>query len=169
AADSLIAFGSSRAADAPPVWRHRRGNMAVAPRWIVTVLASAAGATGLWMGGRIWTTPVRYEVVEGTDDGSVTSPRFQNRRFADVSALGPLPLIVPVLILGCGGWMAIRGSRWGVFSSAVGLGIFAVISGFSIGGAYRPAVYLLMAAAVAGFFMMPDKPRVRGGGSPAGG
>ena len=122
--------------------------MAVAPRWIATALASAAVATCLWMGWRIWITPVRYEVVEGTDDGSVTTSRFQNRRFADVSALGPLPLIAPALISGLGSWMAMRGSRWGVFSSAVALAIFAVISGFSIGAAYRAAVYLLMAAAV---------------------
>jgi hypothetical protein len=136
--------------------------MAVAPRWIVKLLASGAVATSLWMGWRIWTTPVRYEVIEATDDGSVANSRFRNQPFAEVSALGPLPLIVPVFISALGTWAAIRGSRWGVFSSAVGLGTFAVVSGFSIGGAYWPAVYLLMAAAVAGFFMIPTKPGARG-------
>ena len=135
--------------------------MPVAPRWIVTALTSAAVVACLWSGVRIWTAPVRSEVVETRDDGSVSTPRFQNQRFAEVSPLGPFPLIVPVLISALGTWAAIRGRRWGVFSSAAVLAFFAILGGFSIGGSYRPAVYLLSAAAVTSFILIPGEPSAR--------
>ena len=124
--------------------------MALERRWITTLLASVAVAACLWAGWRIWTTPVRYQVVDGTADGAGANRRIESRRFVEVSGLGLLPLVIPVLISGLGTWAAYRWHRWGLAFSALALAIYAFISGFSIGGAYHPAAYALALAGVIG-------------------
>jgi hypothetical protein len=124
--------------------------VALERRWIATFLASVAVAACLWAGWRIWTTPVRYEVVNTTPDGAGANRRFESRRFAEVSRLGLLPLVVPVLISGLGTWAAYRGRRWALACSSLALAIYAFISGFSIGGAYHLAVYAMALAGVIG-------------------
>ena len=136
----------------------------LAPRWVVVALASAAVAACLWVGWRIWMTPVRYEIVDATADGAGANPRFEDRRFAETSRLGVLPLVAPVVLSGLGVWAAARGSRRGLVSSAVALGIFAFIGGFSIGAAYWPAVCLLALAGIACRSSRSRSPRI--GGAP---
>jgi hypothetical protein len=127
-------------------------------RAIVTVLAFAAVAACLWSGWRIGTTPVRYEVIEATADGSGTNRHFEERRFSDVSALGVAPLVVPVLISGLGAWAAARRRGRALASCALALAVYAAVSGFSIGPAYWPAAGLLVAASVILFFRGPAPP-----------
>jgi hypothetical protein len=117
-------------------------------RWVATLLAAGAVAASVWAGVRIWTTPVRLEVVEATEDGAGANCRFESRRFAEISGLGVLPLAIPVLISGLGAWAAHRRRRWGVVAAALALAIFTFVTGFSIGSAYLPAVCGLVLAGV---------------------
>jgi hypothetical protein len=133
-------------------------------RRIPIALALAAVAASLCVGWRIWATPVRYQVVGGAADGAGTNPRFEERRFTDVSALGWLPLAVPGALAAAGAWAAARGSRRGLVACAAALGLFALIAGFSIGAAYWPAFGLLALAGVAAFLVGPMPPAT---GSPS--
>jgi len=119
-------------------------------RWLAGVLAAAAVASSLWSGVRIWTTPVRYEVVDATGDGAGANRRFEARPFAEVSALGAVPLAVPVLISGLGAWAALRGRRWVLASAVLALALFTLLGSFSIGWSYLPALSCLVLAAGVG-------------------
>jgi hypothetical protein len=79
-------------------------------------------------------------------------PVVIDRQFSEVSGLGELPLVIPVLIAGLGAWGAWHGRRLVLAGSALLLVAFTVVAGFSIGGAYLPASGLqLLAAALAAF------------------
>jgi hypothetical protein len=101
---------------------------------------------------RIWTTPLQYEVVEGHSgaDGQSGQRRgVAEVSFSEVSALGAVPLVIPVA-LAVSGMMAILGRRGAatVRSALLLLG-FSIISGFSIGNAYVfPGLALLGAGAL---------------------
>jgi len=51
------------------------------------------------------------------------------------------------LLAGFAAWAAWRGQRVTLGVAALVLGVFTFISGFSIGGAYIPAAWLLIVAA----------------------
>ena len=72
------------------------------------------------IGGWIWFTPIRYEVIHN----SVTVVRYQP--FSEISLFGPAPLIAPVLIAAVAVWASWRSHR--------------VVLGFA---AFLLAVYLL--------------------------
>ena len=60
---------------------------------------------------------------------------------------GAVPLVIPILLAGLAAWAARRGQRVTLGVAALVLAVFTFISGFSIGGAYIPAAWLLIVAA----------------------
>jgi hypothetical protein len=103
---------------------------------------------GFW----IWFTPVRYVGLTG-DPSQPDQHTVVYRAFADISFLGPLPLIVPTLIAIAGAWAAWRGARVALGLAALLLAAFAFVAGFSIGSAYiLPAGLLLLATLFAARF-----------------
>lgn len=125
--------------------------------WVPRGLALAAVAWSVAIGVWLWVTPIRYNGVASTayaDSGGVvqqTTHRFaETRTFADVSLLGPLPLIIAVLIAASGAWAVWRDR---LVPAAIATGIlllFTILGGFSIGFAYIPAVAALGWGLVAG-------------------
>jgi hypothetical protein len=117
--------------------------------WTSPTLALISLSWCVVVGFRIWFTPVRYvgiTVVPGQPDQHSVA----YSAFADVSFLGPLPLIIPTLIATAGAWAAWRGLRVALGLAAVLLAAFAFVTGFSIGGAYvLPAGLLLLATLLA--------------------
>lgn len=111
-------------------------------------LLSAAGL--VWcvsVSGWIWVTPIRSSGFSsqvwsssgssGTVSSGVRTVPFDvSHRFADVSALGAFPLIVPVLLAASATWAAWRKSRLGLLLATTLFLAFCVLAGFSVGPAY---------------------------------
>jgi hypothetical protein len=117
-------------------WRSR-----VAP-----VLSAVCFTWCIVIGFVIWFSPMRYS---GISNGV---PVVVDRQLAEVSGAGALPLVIPVFLAGLGTWGAWFGRRLVLAGSALLLVAFAVVAGFSIGGAYLPASGLqLLAAGLAAF------------------
>jgi hypothetical protein len=124
--------------------------------WVPRGLALAAVAWCVAVGVWLWITPIRYNGVASTayaDSGGVvkqTTSRFaETRRFADVSLLGPVPLIIPVLVTAIGAWAVLRGRMLPAAIATGVLLVFTVLAGFSIGAGYLPAVAALIWALIA--------------------
>ena len=101
-------------------------------RVILIILAVAASVWCFWTGYQIWTMPV-------TDGG---------RHFSEVSRLGVIPLVIPVLVSLIALW-SVFSLRIFMLLIATGLLlVFWLISNLSIGMAYTPALMLLMFACV---------------------
>ena len=78
------------------------------------------------------------------------SPRFaRNTSFSEISRLGPLPLFIPVLIAATGLWGAWRRRRLPLGIATTLMLFFVVLTSFSVGSAYLPAVGALAWALVA--------------------
>jgi hypothetical protein len=101
-----------------------------------------AAAVVLWcvgIGVRYWTTPIISNgiVIEQGPDGSQITRRVQETHsFADISALGMVPLLIPVF-LACGAAVA----AWHRFPEILAFVVvlflaYSFVTGFSIGGAY---------------------------------
>jgi hypothetical protein len=101
--------------------RFCRGLAAVAVAWCIGI--------GIWL----WITPTGQPPL----------------RFADVSALGPVPLVIPVAIAALGAWGAWRQHPVLLGTSVALMLIFALLAGFSIGAGYLPAAGALGWALVA--------------------
>jgi hypothetical protein len=98
--------------------------------WTSQMLALISLSWCVVVGFWIWFTPVRYAGMTGAP-GQPDQHTVVYRAFADVSFLGPLPLIIPTLMLAA----------------------FAFVAGFSIGSAYMlPAGLLLLATLFAARF-----------------
>jgi hypothetical protein len=122
------------------------------PPWISQMTALVSLSWCVVVGFWIWFTPVRYVGITG-DPGQPDHHTVVYRAFADVSLLGPIPLIVPTLIAIAGAWAAWRGARVALGLAALLLAAFAFVAGFSIGSAYiLPAGLLLLATLFAGRF-----------------
>ena len=65
-----------------------------------------------------------------------TVPFEESRRFADISRLGAVPLVVPVLLAALGTWAAWRNRRLALWLSTAALLAYCVLAGFSIGLGY---------------------------------
>lgn len=109
--------------------------------WLAPTLATLGLVWCVAVGWWIWGSPVPFS---GTSDG-VASVRY--RAFSEISHFGPAPLIVPAVLAALAVWAAWRGQRLVGGAAAVLLAAFALVAGFSIGGAYIPAAGLLLAAA----------------------
>jgi hypothetical protein len=68
--------------------------------------------------------------------------------FASISAFGPAPLILPVVLAAIGAWAAYRRHRLLLVVVTAVITLYAFITGFSIGLAYLPAVAALVAASI---------------------
>jgi uncharacterized membrane protein YhfC len=68
--------------------------------------------------------------------------------FASVSALGPLPLIIPVVLAGIAAWSALRRHKWVLIGATILLALFAFLTGFSIGLFYLPAAAVQVVACI---------------------
>ena len=120
--------------------------------WTSQMLALISLSWCVVVGFWIWFTPVRYVGITGTP-GQPGQHTVAYRAFADVSFLGPLPLIVPTLIAIAGAWAAWHGARVALGLAALLLAAFAFVAGFSIGSAYiLPAGLLLLATLFAARF-----------------
>jgi hypothetical protein len=109
--------------------------------WVPPVLSALGLAWCAVAGISIWFTPLRYS---GMSDGV---PAVWEPSFSEVSGLGAVPLLIPVLLAGLAAWAAWRGWRVTLGVAALLLAVFTFIAGFSIGGAYIPAAGLLIVAA----------------------
>lgn len=83
--------------------------------------------------------------------------------FASISSLGPLPLIVPVVLVAIAVWSALRRHRCVLLGAAILVTLFSLLTGFSIGLAYLPAVAALVAASIGAFSAADRPPRVGAG------
>ena len=118
---------------------------------IPRILATLGLLWSLWAGVRIWTTPVVHTHVSMVAEGSnepdaLRDPYPEVRRFAEISPLGTLPLVIPVALAALavfGAW--IRESFTLALGAVLLLG-YSFVTGFSIGGAYVPAALCLVAA-----------------------
>jgi hypothetical protein len=116
------------------------------------VLALVAALWCVWIGVLLWTTPVILEGItaQTTEEGGKPPTTFREvRSFSDMSALGPLPLAIPV-ILAAGAALLSRLRAPGLLATGVGLFLgYVLITGFSIGGAYHGPAALLGVALLA--------------------
>ena len=126
--------------------------MSIAFALAALVWSAGAGVT-------IWTTPIRYSGVSGfassdTPPTVVETETFKS--FAEASRLGAVPLLIPVVLTALGVWCAWRRFRRTLVALTVTLLLYAFVAGFSIGGAYLPAVAALLLATLASFAARSD-------------
>ena len=127
---------------------------------IPNLLAAAGFLWTIGVGVWIWMTPVRLSGVSSeafaSSTAGVTSSVVrtvlveETRRFADVSLLGPVPLMMPAVLAGLAA-MAVwrRKSLLLMLLPTATLLVFCFIAGFSIGAAYVPAGGAMVLAVVA--------------------
>lgn len=118
---------------------------------IPRILATVGLLWSVWAGVRIWTTPVVTHrvamVAEGSNEERVSSQPFREaQRFAEVSPLGALPLLIPVALAALAVFGAWIRESFSLTLGAVLLLGYSFVTGFSIGGAYVPAALCLVAA-----------------------
>lgn len=118
--------------------------------FLCVVLAALAFIDCIWSGHRIWTTPVRYEVVQGTPDGAGTNRHYEYIPFQAVSSYGAAPLLFPVLISAIALWTAWCKRLLMLLILCCIFILFVFVTGFSIGGSYMRAGFALILAAIAG-------------------
>ena len=132
-------------------------------RWSVgDVFVMAPVAAGLvWclvIGVLIWTTPIRGGGVQfsaeirsdstGVSTGTMVIEPVEDRSFSDISTLGIVPLVIPVLLAGWALWAAWSRRILGLAVATLVFLVFCFITGFSIGGAYTPAGWGLAVATI---------------------
>lgn len=121
-------------------------------QWLSTIVATTGLVWCVVVGGRIWSTPVRFAGAEWVigPAGARAIEQVEYRSFSDISGLGVVPLVVPVLLASWAAWAAWR--QWiGRLAIATLLFLaFCFIAGFSIGGAYVPIGIGLVAATLLG-------------------
>jgi hypothetical protein len=116
-------------------------------RHLPLVLAVAVTFWAVWIGIRIWTTPVVWEVVAAqTPEEAARQPPTRVREvrsFAEMSPLGYIPLAIPV-ILAAGAAVIASLRAPGCLAGVVVLFLgYVFITGFSIGTAYYGPATLL--------------------------
>ena len=83
-----------------------------------------------------------------------------SRRFAEVSRLGALPLIVPVLLAALATWAVWYDKKRALLLATAALLVFCVLAGFSIGPGYVPGGGAMLWALLVRFDAEPIKPSV---------
>lgn len=117
-------------------------------RLISPLLATGTLVWCLFVGWWIWTTPVRYVGVVSdpeNPDRSVQAEKYE--RFEDVSALGAIPLVIPVILAGLATLTAFGRAPMILLTLGIALLAYGFVTGFSIGRAYMPAGRVLILAA----------------------
>ena len=107
------------------------------------VLVISASIWCFWVGYQIWTTPIIYE---GIEISSSVNEITKTRDFSEISRLGVVPLVIPVLISLMAMWSIFKFKTVVLIIATVLLLAFWFLAGFSIGMAYTPAVILLVLA-----------------------
>ncbi len=123
-------------------------------RWSVgDVFVMVPVAAGLvWclvVGVQIWTAPpargsgVQFSAEIRSDSTGVTTGTMviepvEERSFSDISTLGIVPLVIPVLLAGWALWAAWSRRILGLAVATLVFLVYCFITGFSIGGAYTP-------------------------------
>ena len=123
-------------------------------QWASRILAFAALLWCIWTGYQIWTTPVSFQEIEeeGISDGvTITRQVTGTQSFSEISGLGVTPLVIPVLITMVAVWATVIARTGVLMAAALVLLFFWFLSGFSIGGAYTPAVLALFGATISSF------------------
>lgn len=126
--------------------------------WKLNIILSFAGL--LWcvaVGLLLWFIPLGSSATESSP-GTVMTGGVQS--FASISALGPVPLIAPVVLAAIGAWSAYRRHTLVLVVATAVIGLFAALTGFSIGFAYVPAVAALVAASVVALTSSDGQSRV---------
>ena len=125
-------------------------------RSIARVLAVAAVVWCVGIGVWLWVTPVPYNGSMSTAyadaSGVVQHATYElkgTQSFAERSALGPVPLLIPVVIAALGAWAVWRTRLLAAAIAAGILLVFVILASFSIGAGYAPAAAGLIWAAVA--------------------
>jgi hypothetical protein len=125
-------------------------------RVIARGLAVAAVAWCVAIGGWLWITPIRYKGVASTayadSSGVMRQETYEtagSRSFSEVSALGPVPLLIPVLLAAMGASSVWRRRMLPAVIATGVLLFFTALAGFSIGAGYVPAAAALAWAIVA--------------------
>lgn len=132
--------------------------------WKLVLTLSLAGL--LWcvaVGLLLWFLPVGSSI---TGSSSGTAPAVSGESFSSISALGPVPLIIPVVLVAIGAWSAYRHRKVALFVATLLTAMFVLLTGFSIGLAYLPAVAALVVASSVAFFASHRPPRLRAGHVP---
>lgn len=117
-------------------WRSWR--LAAALAWGGLAWSVAAGVL-------IWVLPQGSSVTATSDGGVTTGP---GESFSSMSGLGPVPLLIPVALAGLAAWAVLRRRRAVLIGATVVLAVYALLTGFSIGLAYVPAVVALVVACI---------------------
>jgi hypothetical protein len=117
----------------------------------------------LWcvaVGFLLWFLPLGSS-SSASSSGAVVEDGGQS--FASISSLGPLPLIVPVVLVAIAVWSAFRRHRRVLLGATILVTLFSLLTGFSIGLAYLPAVAALVAASIGAFSAAGRPSRVGAG------
>jgi len=110
----------------------------------VVILASAGLLWCVAVGLLLWFLPVGASSTSGS--GGAASEG--GRSFSSISALGPVPLIIPVVLATAALGSALTHRKAPLIAATVVLGGYALLTGFSIGLLYLPAVGASVAACV---------------------
>ncbi len=123
--------------------------------FLVVVLAALAFIDCVWNGYKIWTTPIRYEVIEGRNNApdhvGTTNRHYQYMSFRAVSSYGFAPLLIPILISAIALWSAWLMRRLMLLVVTCLFILFVFITGYSIGAAYMLSGLALILAAFVAF------------------
>lgn len=103
---------------------------------------------GVW----IWVTPVKYIGVR-VSPGQRDINMEESRSFSDISEWGAAPLTIPIVLGASATWASLKGRKIILTVSTVLIAGYAFIAGFSIGGAYQPAVGMLVLATAISFIV----------------
>jgi len=104
--------------------------------WFLPLSSSESGSASGWVvGGQTFASSGPVVVGDG-------------QSFASMSALGPVPLIIPVVLVAIGTWSALRRHKLVLIGATILIALFAFLTGFSIGLFYLPAVALLVVACI---------------------
>ena len=118
---------------------------------ISKILAVLAVIVCIWVGYKMWVTPIEYSSIEiyNSENGMKTEREvIKLRSFENVSGYGVLPLLIPVFICLLSLWATFKLKRIILALSVFLIILFWLLTGFSIGMNYSPVVILLIATFV---------------------
>ena len=118
---------------------------------ISKILAVLAVIVCIWVGYKLWVTPIEYSGIEiyNSANGVRTEREvIKLRSFENVSHYGVVPLLIPVFICLLALWATFKLKRIVLALSVLLIIVFWLLTGFSIGMTYSSVVILLIATFV---------------------
>jgi len=113
-------------------------------RRLVVILSGAGLLWCVAVGLLLWFLPVGASSASGSS-GAVSDG---GQSFSSISSLGPVPLIIPVVLATAALGSVLARHRAPLIVATAALGGYALLTGFSIGLFYLPAVGASVAACV---------------------